>query len=314
MGLAGPYAPDTRSKGYMGWDKIYCRSREDCDFLVMLNNNMRTETQVKCPGENIWAIMQEPYVKGHNDWMVENHGLFSRVFTHYIPENDSKYVLSQPAVPWRVNKTFDELVSAAVPVKSKKLSAIAGDAMDVPGHIKRKKFLQYIQHDKQLEFNLYGRKINFIENKWDAPAPYEYSLAIENTSGPDYWTEKIADCFLSWTVPIYYGCTNLEKYFPEDSFIRIDIEQIKESLAGIKHVVKEDNWEKHIPALQEARNLILKRYQIFPYLSDIINSQPETKSDTISIKIPAYKRSKRAQLNHILYKTKKYWAFIRYKN
>ena len=60
-----------------------------------------------------------------------------------------------------------------------------------------------------------------IEDKWAGLAPYKYSLAIENAVTPDYWSEKIADCFLTWTLPIYYGCLNLEDYFPKQSFIRI---------------------------------------------------------------------------------------------
>lgn len=278
---------------------------EDCDFFVMLNNSMETDTRVRCPKENIWAIMQEPYMKGHSDWMLEKHDFFSRVFTHYMPLNDRKYIPSHPAIPWHVNKTFDELMSAKVPVKSKKLSAIVGDAMDVPGHIKRKKFLQYIQNDKSLELDLYGKKINFIEDKWDGLAPYKYSLAMENTGGPDYWTEKIADCFLAWTVPLYYGCTNLEDYFPKESFIRIDIGQSEKSLAKIRRIINEDNWERYIPALEEARNLVLNRYQLFPYLSEMIHSQSGGRSEKVSVTIPAYKRSRKAQIHHVIYKLKK---------
>jgi len=277
----------------------------DCDFLVMLNNSMEIDTQVRCPKENIWALMQEPYMKGHSDWMVEKHDFFSKVFTHYIPVNDRRYISSPPAIPWHVNKSFDELILAEVPAKSKKLSAIVGDAMDVPGHIKRKKFLQYIQNDTSLELDLYGKKINFIEDKWDGLAPYKYSLAMENTSGPNYWTEKIADCFLSWTVPIYYGCTNLEDYFPKESFIRIDIGEPEESLATIRRIIDEDDWERHIPALEEARTLVLNRYQLFPYLSEMIHSQSGGSSEKVSVTIPAYRRSKKAQINHIIYKLKK---------
>jgi hypothetical protein len=289
------------------WDGIQFTVNpvEDCDFLIMLNNSMETDTRVRCPKENIWAIMQEPYMKGHSDWMVEKHEFFSKVFTHYMPVNDKKYISSHPAIPWHVNKTFDELISAKVPVKSKKLSAIVGDAMDVPGHIKRRKFLQYIQNDKSLELDLYGKKINFIEDKWDGLAPYKYSLAMENTSGSNYWTEKIADCFLSWTVPIYYGCTNLEDYFPKGSFIRIDINQHESSLGTVKKVLQEDSWKKRLPALEKARNLILYKYQFFSHVSNLIRSYGSEGKERKRITIPAYKRGKKASLYRFLYKINK---------
>jgi hypothetical protein len=45
------------------------------------------------------------------------------------------------------------------------------------------KFLRKIQKNN-LEFDLYGRGFCSIEDKWDGLAPYRYSLAIENFSGP----------------------------------------------------------------------------------------------------------------------------------
>ena len=30
-------------------------------------------------------------------------------------------------------------------------------------------------------------------------------------------SEKIADCFLAWTMPIYYGCPRIAEYFPAES-------------------------------------------------------------------------------------------------
>jgi len=40
-----------------------------------------------------------------------------------------------------------------------------------------------------------------------------FHVAVENTRHDNYFTEKIIDCFMSYTVPIYWGCPNLERYF-----------------------------------------------------------------------------------------------------
>jgi hypothetical protein len=278
---------------------------ETCDFLVVLNNCMLTDTHVKCPKNNVWAIMQEPYEKGFTDWMVEKHECFSKVLTHHLPSDSRKYIPSHPAIPWHVNKTFDQLISTPKPEKTKNLSWIVGDAMDLPGHIKRWSFLNFIQKDGELDLDLYGKAINYIEDKWDGLAPYRYSLAIENNSGPNCWTEKLADCFLAWSVPIYYGCTNLNDYFPEESFISIDIDQPERSLEKIKRIICEDNWEKRIPYLEEARKLVLYRYQLFPYLSKLINSHLDPSAEKVSVTIPRYKRSIKASLYHLKFKLMK---------
>jgi len=278
---------------------------EECNCLVMLNNRMQVDIKVKCPKENIWALMQEPYMKGHSDWMVEGHENFSKVFTHHLPSDDTKYIVSHPAVCWHVNRTFDQLVSYEIPPKSKTISWIAGDARDLPGHIKRWALLDFIRQDNTLDIDLFGRAVQFIEDKWDGLAPYKYSLAIENSSSSDYWTEKISDCFLAWTVPIYYGCTNLEKYFPEESFIRIDIAHPEKSVEKIKSVIEADNWEKRIPAIEEARNLVLYEYQLFPHLVKIIRSNPEQSESKEMITISAYKRSAGAVFHRVFYKIRK---------
>lgn len=296
-------------KGVWEGMRFFLNPEPACDFLVVLNNKMKSETRAHCPPENVWCLMQEPYMKGHTDWMVEKLERFSRVLTHHAPSGESKFAVSQPAIPWHVNKTFDQLVALKMPAKPKTLSWVVGNAKDLPGHRKRLAFLAYIQRNGALDIDLFGRAVQFIEDKWDGLAPYRYSLAIENSSSPDYWTEKIADCFLSWSVPIYYGCTNLEDYFPSESFIRIHIDSPGEAFESVKTIIKRDNWEKRLPALKEARDRVLHRYQLFPHLSRLIRAQPQRDLKPNDILLPAYKRTVKAAFNHQMYKIRKLLFF-----
>ncbi len=286
------------------WDNIQFTVNpiEECDYIVMLNNAMKCESIVRCPKENIWALMQEPYVKGHTDWMVEGHELFSRVYTHYIPSDDPKYIVSQPALPWHVNKSFDQLSHMDIPEKSKTLSWIVGNALDIPGHLKRLSFLRFIQNKFPIDIDLYGRAVHAIEDKWDGLAPYKYSLAIENSCSPDYWTEKLADCFLAWTIPFYYGCTNLEEYFPEESFIRIDIDKPQIAIDRIKTAIKNNEWEKRLPALKLAREKVLNQYQLFPHFAKEIKSCHTKDENKIETLIPPYKKSISTHIKRRLFK------------
>lgn len=40
-----------------------------------------------------------------------------------------------------------------------------------------------------------------------------FHIAIENTSIANYFSEKLLDCFRTYTIPIYYGCPNIGGYF-----------------------------------------------------------------------------------------------------
>jgi len=280
----------------------------ESDYLVMLNNRMEVATTGCCPANNIWMIIQEPYEPGVTDWVIEGHDHFAKVFTHCPPADiDDKYAIASPAIPWHVNKTYDELISIPVPEKIKNISWIVGGAKDLPGHFHRLSFLDYIKAS-DLDIDLFGRAVQPIDDKWDGLAPYFFSLAIENNSGPDMWTEKLADCFLSWSIPFYYGCTNLEKYFPKDSYIPIDITNPKETVEVIKRNLTSENWQKRLPALEEARDLVLNKYQLFPFLTEQINKHKMESASKENFFIPPYKRSLKAHLNRRIYKLKKLFS------
>lgn len=115
---------------------------ERCDALVVLNNRMNREVRVSCPKNRVWAVMQEPYARGYTDWMVEGHESFARILTHYPADSSRKYIVSHPAVPWHVNRTFDQLISMQIPGKPRPLSWVVGNCRDLPGHWDRLDFLR----------------------------------------------------------------------------------------------------------------------------------------------------------------------------
>lgn len=308
--VKGWIGPDflTQTPGGKGlWDDIRFTfdAVDECDGLVMLNNQMKKAVTVTCPRENVWAIMQEPHMKGHTDWMMEGHAAFARVLTHHRPSPDRKYLLSHPADPWHVQRTYDQLAGGAMPEKVKPISWIAGNPTDLPGHRRRSEFLEFVRQDGSVDIDYFGRAIRFIEDKWDGLAPYKYSVVIQNSSSSDYWTDVVADSFLSWTVPIYYGCTNLEDYFPADAFIRIDIDQPERSLKTMQSLAKEDDWDRRLPSLEKARDLVLHRHQFFPHIARLMRQQAVKPGPKEKVTIPAYQRSPRALLYRMIYKIRK---------
>ena len=68
---------------------------------------------------------------------------------------------------------------------------------------------------KDIEENLnnnYLAKMDFTKN-------YKFSITFENTSGAEYLTEKIWHAFLAGSIPIYWGCPNVNDFFNPASFI-----------------------------------------------------------------------------------------------
>ena len=101
------------------------------------------------------------------------------------------------------------------------------------------------------------------ENKKQAYKNYHYSLVFENSSHVNYFSEKINDCFLEWSMPIYWGCKNIEKYFPEDSLIKIEKDDIlhpDEIVSKLKALNKPS--KKTLDAIRESRDLLLNKYNL----------------------------------------------------
>jgi len=265
----------------------------DCDYWIVLNYSPN-DVVISCPLENIWALIQEPDLPEIFPWIEKGHYPFARVYIPTSRITGPKYFHSQTCLPWFNNDqghSFDDLISCELPEKTKKTSIISSNMNVFPGHLKRIEFVSYLREQKPFEFDLFGRGINPIENKWDALAPYKYSIAIENTKLSHYWTEKLADCFLAYTLPIYYGAEKLEEYFPADSFVRIDIEDIAGSVAIIRQVLEEDVWEKRIPAIKEARELILNKYQLFPFIADRIARDSGVEKEKKAIYLRGYNKN-----------------------
>jgi hypothetical protein len=260
----------------------------ECDYLFMFNNRRLAPLEARCPRDHVWCMIQEPYIPALFDWMIEGNEAFARVFTH-VPSADPRYVRSYPILPWRVALSYDELVRARVPDKPRGVSWISSNLTLLPGHRRRNALREFLFRNRPRDVDFFGRGIRYIENKWDALAPYRYSLAIENSNSRDYWTEKVADCFLSWTLPLYDGCPNLEDYFPADSFIRIDASDHVGTLRRIEELRRSDEWARRMPALAESRRRVLHEYQLFPAFARAIRTYGTAAREREAVRIAGYR-------------------------
>jgi hypothetical protein len=72
-------------------------------------------------------------------------------------------------------------------------------------------------------------------------------------------------------MPIYWGCPNIEDFYPKDSYYTIDIEKPQEAIREISDIITRPVTKTNIEAIEYARNLLLYKYNIWPFLQEIIN-------------------------------------------
>jgi len=242
---------------------------DSCDLLVALN---RTKCDLKIRTREAWLFSQESPIDLYK-WHTKAFSDFDRVFTFWDSSISANIINTQTALPWHIGKNYDELKNISIEScknKADEISWVTSSASDKEGHRLRLKFLDYLRN-VGFKFSLYGKGFNPIADKYDVIFPFKYSIAIENYSCADYWTEKIADCYLSWSAPIYFGATNILEYFPNNSLILIDPNEPKKALDTINRAREESFWEKNISEIEIARNLILEKYQFFPWICKLIS-------------------------------------------
>lgn len=235
------------------------------DYVIVLNR-VPQEQSIECSPDRIWTLIQEPPIAEFR-WLRKGFGQSARVFTPDVSLRGARYVHTHGALPWHVGKSYDDLKQSRPPEKPRTLSWITSSASRFKGHKKRLAFLERLR--REVDFDLWGRGFTPIDDKWDGLAPYRYSLAVENYQGAYYWSEKLADCFLSWTMPIYCGCMNIADYFPKESFIAVDIES-HDAVQIVGQSIQSDLWRRNRDAIAHARELVLERYQLFPFITDQI--------------------------------------------
>ena len=247
------------------WDGIHFTNdpEPEVDYLISLNYPTN-DIQAVCPREHCWALIQEPPTNRHH-YLHTSHPGFSRVFSCHEGLSGPHRILTHPHLPWYVGRSLQEMESAPPLQKTANLSAVTSSESWLRGHRERLEFLRRLR--KAINFDWFGRGIHTLEDKWDGLAPYRYSLALENSCYPFYWSEKIADCFLAQTMPIYSGSPRITEYFPADSMIRIDLRHPDETIEVIRKTVESDRYEKNLQAIREARALVLHQYNPLSFLA-----------------------------------------------
>ena len=102
--------------------------------------------------------------------------------------------------------------------KTKACSLIASGKQNLQGHKIRHEMVVWVR-EQGAQVDVLGRGYQPFEHKQDGLLPYHYSVVIENVQEVDYFTEKLLDCMLCGTLPIYWGAPNISDYFDVEGMV-----------------------------------------------------------------------------------------------
>ncbi len=117
--------------------------------------------------------------------------------------------------------------------KTRMCSLIASAKRDTVGHKLRHLIVDWARQTGQ-PVDVMGRGYTPFEEKSDGLAPYRYSIVIENVQERNYFSEKLIDAILCNTVPIYWGCPNLEDFLDTSAIIRCQsAQEVQNAIASM---------------------------------------------------------------------------------
>jgi hypothetical protein len=243
---------------------IYITDGDDFTHVIIWNTAMPTLTHI--PKENVIGLAFEP---------PQFLGLTNE-FVDYAKKHISKYFIGElfglpsPFVEYHAYIGRMSPLKSLPTSKPNIMSIMVSQKMFAPGHKYRHELVKRIL-SSNLPIDIIGRGCKYykpdsrLKGEFNGHEPYlsyQFHIAIENFQLNHYYSEKVMDPLLCGTTPVYLGCKNIEKYFPNmvillsgdvDTDIRrlsdilsnpaayrrpIDIDAVKDTTNLIKNVPK----------------------------------------------------------------------------
>ncbi len=269
---------------------------ENYDYFVTIDN-ITEECECKVDKSHRLLFLGEPpYIKQYNDDFINQYGYVYSCQQKKVDRGEA--ILSFPLLAWMIGISLKENCHSALdgyeyltyddfkklaenPDRVNKACLITSNKVMTKGHRDRVRFADYALNYCSDYIDVYGNGYKSIPDKLEVLSQYKYAIIIENCQYPNYWTEKIGDCFLAGCYPIYHGCPNIGDYFPKGSLTEVNVRNIIETTDKIKNILDSKLFKESTEKLMEAKNLVLDKYNIFSQISKRVT---EIEKDNGSVK------------------------------
>ena len=183
----------------------------------------------------IFLQLEPEVIKPQQKYLIENAAKYAAIITYNenilaVCPNARRYI---HGTKWLLPSIYEGHDPS---IKRFQISHLAGSKRinNAPGHI----FRQIIHHTqaKLRTFPVtffrssgqhphiqdYGNNPLLGDSKAPLFETYQYAFITENSRAANYFTEKLVDCLLMKTIPIYYGAPNIGSFFDTTGWIILE--------------------------------------------------------------------------------------------
>lgn len=230
-------------------------------------------------GRKLYLILQEPDIicPYHTDEAIRVMNKYEHVYTF-----NSKILLLFPEKSTRYLGNY----ATVEPFEDQKKFSISGWAStkiynNAPGHLLRLDiYMKQLQVPHCIFFRSSSRNADggppleeIVQGQNPLLGPnflgggksclfedFQFSIVIENSQQENYFTEKIIDCLITKTIPIYWGCPNISEFFDTTGWLFFET---FENLLQELQKLDETYYEKYQDVINKNYELAFKKKDFY---------------------------------------------------
>jgi hypothetical protein len=192
--------------------------------------------------DSVYLQVEPNAIINAREFLLKNSSRFKYIITYddivlnSVP-NAVKYLYG---TTWIKEENYNNI---DISLKNFKISTLVGFKNWTPGHNLRQELYNKQKELSDFPLTIYrsnhGMQLQDIsnnlllpnDNKLNLFIEFQFSVVIENSQQANYFTEKLVDCLITKTIPVYWGCPNIPEYFDTTGWIIFsDLNDLKHKL------------------------------------------------------------------------------------
>jgi hypothetical protein len=275
------YDPSVGMRCFRNWPSSnrFELSKDDYEYLIVLGGFRGNDISYFKDKEKTIGFLLEP------EWSTNWQRDLDKYCKYIVAQDASMFsgenIIEHPLFMLTQSTDWHHFYMSSNFPKFNRMSIVSSNYGHKLNYVKRHALFKGLLNT-DLDIHFYGRDWDLTDprykgspyNKSDAIVGYEYSIAIENSSYPNYLTEKFFDLTVCNTVPLYYGCPNVADIYPAQSFIELDFTgPIEKTVEQVREIYEKDDYLARLPHVLEAKDLYYTKYNIFNFLQQMIDEK-----------------------------------------
>ena len=192
----------------------YVRNQQTWDGITIFTNNEINKVQQVTSRYKVAVLIEPPEIEPHAyQRLLELQDHFDLVVTLTDTFPSPKHMHLMPGPPG----TFIPSSLWGAHEKTRMVSMVCSPKQQTHGHVFRRSVAAHVQARGGVD--LYGREYIPLPQKEGALLEYAFTIVVTNSQASGYISDHVFDPLLTYTIPIFWGCVNIDKYMDTRGFL-----------------------------------------------------------------------------------------------